>query len=202
MGKPAPSKAVSRLRRPKGSDPQPGPGWRPSQPPVRTWRAFPGHWGSPPHSRENPPPRCYWGRSPRPRRPVRHSDHSRAAWGRKRPAPHLEATSHQARPRLPLGALEFRRAGSAPGAPRGRPPALPGSSLRAHTHVLGEAAPHRKQARTERPGGARAEGPARAPALPHRTSPGVSGVSRPPAPAFTPSRAARPGPPPGRLPPV
>nr|CAI9695463.1 unnamed protein product [Rangifer tarandus platyrhynchus] len=97
--------------------------------------------------------------------------------GRKRPAPHLEAPSPPSPAPPSLASLGIPRSGSAPGAPRGRPPALPDSSLLARTHVLAEAAPHRKQARTDRTGGARAEGPARAPRLrPHPTRrAGVSG---------------------------
>ena len=123
-----------------------------------------------------------------------HGDHSRAARG---PLPTWRPPPHQARPRLPLGALEFPGAGAPRAPPEAghlpfrAPPSAPtptcsggGPSQEASTHG----------AHWRRPGG-RARSSPQATPPPHppgRGSPSARGLA-------TPSRAARPGPsPPGQ----
>ena len=152
---------------------------------------------------ENPPPwvlQSLSGRSPRPRGPREasaHGDHSRAARG---PLPTWRPPPHQGRPRLPLEPWNSQER-ERPGRPQ-RPATCPSGLLPPRPHPRArEAAPHRKQARTEHTGGARAEGPARAPRpRPHPTRrAGISWGSQSARGLATPSRAARPGPsPPGR----
>lgn len=197
VGKPALRRPVSRLRRPKGSDPSLGEG--DLQPPVRTWRAFPGHWGSPSSLSRRTHPRGATGEEAQGHgRPVRTATTpGPAAPGpqeaRSPPGGHLPTKPGPAFPWEPWNSQERER----PGRPQ-RPATCPSGLLPPRPHPRARGGGPSQEAGTHgaprRRAGGRARSSPQATPPPHppggrlRGSPSARGLA-------TPSRAARPGPP-------
>ncbi|XP_017899862.1 PREDICTED: basic proline-rich protein-like [Capra hircus] len=200
-GQACPLKACEQAEKAKGQRPQPGRGRPPAT--CADVEGVPRALGQPLLTlAENPPPRCYWGRSPRPREASAHSDHARAgrSGAAKGPLPTWRPPPHQALPRLPLGALEFPGAGAPRAPPEAghlpfrAPPSAPAPTPTCSGRRPLTGSQHARSTLAARGRKGPLEPPGHAPTPPAgRASPGVSVRSRP---GHTlPGRAPGPSPP-------